>query len=142
MFAYSIFAKIMNGSETEYGQQALQLISNIVHYIVANDFYLIDITGQPTSWGAWNPLIINWDRLWSDDRCITCCLLLDNIVFKFCFVYLVVLIRCKFCHGLHRYRITPGIRRGSTRMPTWSLPMRRIRSHLLCRGYLASYYCI
>lgn len=68
MFAYSIFAKIMNGSETEYGQQALQLISNIVHYIVANDFYLIDITGQPTSWGAWNPSIINWDRLWSDDR--------------------------------------------------------------------------
>jgi hypothetical protein len=68
MFAYPIFARIMNGSATEYGQQALQLISNIVHYIVSNNFDLIDITGLPTTWGQWNPPMVNFDRDWSDDR--------------------------------------------------------------------------
>ena len=68
MFAYPIFARIMNGSATEYGQQALQLISNIVYYIVSNNFDLIDITGLPTTWGQWNPPMVNFDRDWSDDR--------------------------------------------------------------------------
>ena len=68
MFAYSILAKIMNGSSTETGQQALDLISNIVYYIVSNDFYLIDVTGLPTSWGVWNPAQINLQRFWSDER--------------------------------------------------------------------------
>ena len=68
MFAYPIFAKIMGGAETPQGQQALQLIENIVYYIVSNNFYLIDVTGLPTTWGVWNPAQINHDRFWSDEK--------------------------------------------------------------------------
>jgi hypothetical protein len=67
MFAYPIFAKLMNQS-SEYVPLALELIDNIVHYIVENDFYLIDITGLPTTWGRWNPAYVNHDPLWSDDK--------------------------------------------------------------------------
>ncbi len=68
MFAYSVFAKIMNGEQSPYGRLALDLIYNIVYYIVSNDFQLIDITGLPTTWGRWNPALINWDQDWSDER--------------------------------------------------------------------------
>ena len=68
MFAYPIVGKIMNGSQTEVGQQALDLIYDIVYYIVSNNYYLIDVTGKPTSWGSWNPNQLNLDRGWSDER--------------------------------------------------------------------------
>ena len=37
-------------------------------YIVTNDYYLIDVDGEPTTWGKWNPTYLNGQRTWSDVR--------------------------------------------------------------------------
>merc|ERR1712137_258276 len=44
------------------------ILTNITHYIVENDFYLIDITGKPTTWGVWNPKEINANSTWYTQR--------------------------------------------------------------------------
>lgn len=43
--SYSLFLFSLEEKSRSY-----RLISNIMHYIVENDFYLIDITGKPTTW--------------------------------------------------------------------------------------------
>ena len=47
---------------------AKKLLSNIVLNIVRNDFNLIDVTGQPTTWGRWGPEMVNGFRGFSDER--------------------------------------------------------------------------
>ena len=47
---------------------AKKLLSNIVLNIVKNDFNLIDVTGQPTTWGRWGPEMVNGYRGFSDER--------------------------------------------------------------------------
>ncbi len=69
MFAYSVFAKAMNQSG-QYAAEAAQLIHNIVTYIISNNFYLIDVTGLPTTWGVWNPTQLNLNRDFSDERSV------------------------------------------------------------------------
>jgi hypothetical protein len=69
MFALPIFAKLMNQSMPA-SQAAAQLIGHLVHYIVENDFYLIDVNGEHTQWGVWNPAFINLDPSWSDGRLV------------------------------------------------------------------------
>jgi hypothetical protein len=55
---------------------ARQLLLNIVGGIVENDYGLIDITGNATTWGKWGPEFVNGFRGYSDERglqseCIT-----------------------------------------------------------------------
>jgi hypothetical protein len=68
MFAYSIFSKAFNNSNPEVAALAVDLINDIVTYIVENDYFLIDVTGLPTEWGIWNPNYINFNRSWCDER--------------------------------------------------------------------------
>lgn len=44
------------------------LIFNIVNYIQKNNWYLIDVTGNRTRWGVWNPAQINNLADWYDER--------------------------------------------------------------------------
>lgn len=39
-----------------------------MHYIVENDFTLVDVTGLPTHWGHWDPPTLNDNQLFSDGR--------------------------------------------------------------------------
>jgi len=48
--------------------EAVGLFSDIVHYIVSNHFYLIDVTGRHTTWGIWAPELLNVNRSYSDER--------------------------------------------------------------------------
>ena len=54
IFAYSILVDIFKNDAVfdEIHLEALQLLDDIMTYIVKNDFYLIDVTGLPTSWGS------------------------------------------------------------------------------------------
>ena len=73
MFGLPIVAKLLHSSLPD-AQAAAQLVRNIVTYIVKNNFYLIDVTGLPTTWGVWNPAQINLERFWSDERLVMCSL--------------------------------------------------------------------
>lgn len=39
--------------------RALKCLDNLMNYIVDNNFYIIDVDGQPTMWGKWNPEYVN-----------------------------------------------------------------------------------
>lgn len=39
--------------------RALKCLDNLMSYIVDNNLYIIDIDGQPTMWGKWNPEYVN-----------------------------------------------------------------------------------
>ncbi len=47
---------------------ALELLRGIVSYVVANNFTLVDVTGEATQWGHWDPKTLNLKRSWSDGR--------------------------------------------------------------------------
>jgi len=40
-------------------QRARTLLDNLMGYIVDHDLYLIDVDGEPTLWGKWNPDYVN-----------------------------------------------------------------------------------
>ncbi|MCE4562796.1 hypothetical protein INQ51_00615 [Maribellus sp. CM-23] len=40
-------------------QRALNMLDHLMTYIVDNDMYIIDVDGQPTMWGKWNPDYVN-----------------------------------------------------------------------------------
>jgi hypothetical protein len=44
----------------EERQRIARFIDAIVSHIIRNDYYLIDVDGQPTLWGRWNPEYVNW----------------------------------------------------------------------------------
>lgn len=47
---------------------AATLLTNTMHYIVKNNFYLLGSTGKPTTWGIWNPTYVNDKPDWFDQR--------------------------------------------------------------------------
>ena len=40
-------------------QRVLTMLDNLMEYIVENDMYIIDVDGEPTLWGKWNPDYVN-----------------------------------------------------------------------------------
>lgn len=40
-------------------QRALTMLDNMMNYIVDNNLYIIDVDGEPTLWGKWNPDYVN-----------------------------------------------------------------------------------
>jgi hypothetical protein len=61
LYVYPVFYDLV--AETpEEKQRALYLIESITWYIVSNDYYLIDKTGLPTTWGVWNPIDLDSAR--------------------------------------------------------------------------------
>lgn len=45
-----------------------RLINNITSYIVKNGFVLLGPDGKPTTWGRWDPDLLNNDEDWYDQR--------------------------------------------------------------------------
>merc|ERR1711871_6459 len=45
-----------------------RLVCNTANYIVDNNLYLIDADGNRTTWGFWNPLVLNIERPEYDER--------------------------------------------------------------------------
>lgn len=39
--------------------RALECLDNLMGYIVDNEYYIIDVDGEPTLWGKWNPSYVN-----------------------------------------------------------------------------------
>jgi hypothetical protein len=61
LYVYPVFYDLV--AETpEEKQRALYLIESITWYIVSNDYYLIDVTGLPTTWGVWNPIDLESEK--------------------------------------------------------------------------------
>lgn len=82
VFAYPLAAALLgdtplppgpwNTTENTAGASAqntaLELLHGIVSYVVASNFTLVDVTGEATQWGHWDPPTLNLDRSWSDGR--------------------------------------------------------------------------
>ncbi|EDQ89373.1 uncharacterized protein MONBRDRAFT_37087 [Monosiga brevicollis MX1] len=66
MFAHMVIAT--TASDESQRNLSRDILLDIINYINNNDYYLIDVTGLPTRWGIWNPLYINHNRSWSDER--------------------------------------------------------------------------
>lgn len=67
LFVYPIVMNLL-AQNAEEKKRPTELFNNIVTYIVKNGFYLIDITGKPTSWGVWAPEKLNDVKFWYDER--------------------------------------------------------------------------
>lgn len=67
LFALPLYYDLV--AETQQEKQAVySIIDAITSYIVTNDYYLIDVTGKPTTWGVWNPTYLNDNKDWFDER--------------------------------------------------------------------------
>jgi len=45
--------------DEEWKARALKCLDDLMGYIVKNDLYIIDVDGEPTLWGKWNPDYVN-----------------------------------------------------------------------------------
>jgi hypothetical protein len=52
-FAYSIAYDLLPDAELK--KKIRGITARIIDHILANDYYLIDVTGKPTRWGRWSP---------------------------------------------------------------------------------------
>lgn len=52
----------------EERERPRRLVLDIVSYIVRNGYYLIDVTGKPTTWGRWSPADLNRNISYYDER--------------------------------------------------------------------------
>lgn len=69
LFAYATLLTVGFPDNNATARETIvELLVNIASYIVSNNFTLVDITGQPTEWGHWEPATLNVNRDWSDGR--------------------------------------------------------------------------
>jgi hypothetical protein len=81
MFGYFFYHELV-ADETEKKVIANH-VSRIVDHLIAHDFTLTDIDGQPTRWGVWNPDKLNRDPEWAPDRSLNSLELLSFIKLAF-----------------------------------------------------------
>lgn len=67
IFAYTLYYKLVARTREEVDLVST-LITDMMTYIVENDFYLIGPDGKPTTWGIWNPKYVNDNPDWFDQR--------------------------------------------------------------------------
>lgn len=65
-FAYPIAYDLL--PDDELRQQVAETAKRITDHIVEHGFYLVDMDGQPTTWGVWAPEKLNHDETWWGDR--------------------------------------------------------------------------
>lgn len=56
---FALTAILELADDTLWKQRALTMLDNLMNYIVDNDLYIIDVDGEPTLWGKWNPDYVN-----------------------------------------------------------------------------------
>ena len=71
-FAYPLVKEVLApvNRNVSGGDAAAALLLDIARNIVQHNFTLEGPDGLPTQWGDWNPLRINFNRSWSDNRAI------------------------------------------------------------------------
>lgn len=52
----------------QYAAAAAETLIHLVRYVVGNNFTLVDVTGNATTWGHWEPSAINQNEVYSDER--------------------------------------------------------------------------
>lgn len=68
LFAYPLLARLAAPDAPADADAANEVLRNLTRHIVTHGYRLVDVTGQPTRWGHWEPALINGDRAWSDER--------------------------------------------------------------------------
>lgn len=84
-FAYSLYYDLV-ADEAEK-QKIRATVGRIMDHIIQNDWYLVDLDGQPTRWGVWNPKQLNQNvRLpggedidWSQERALNSLEILSHL---------------------------------------------------------------
>lgn len=66
-FAYGVILDHVAESDEEISR-VVWVLDGITSYIVKNDYYYIDVTGQPTKWGRWNPIDLNENSQYYSER--------------------------------------------------------------------------
>lgn len=59
IFVAAVMDEFVVETETEKKRVA-DFIDEILMHMINNDYYFVDIDGEPTLWGRWNPEYINW----------------------------------------------------------------------------------
>ena len=67
LFVVSVMDKFIVKTE-EDKQRITNFIDAIMTHIIENDYYFVDVDGQPTRWGRWNPEYVNWYPDYVSDR--------------------------------------------------------------------------
>ena len=67
LFGQSLYYLLVAETEEER-EIAGQSILSMVDYIHDHDYYLLDVTGNHTKWGVWNPNQLNHDATWYSER--------------------------------------------------------------------------
>lgn len=65
-FALVLMAEYMDDPDLQ--QRAVKLLDDMVGYMVANNYTLVDVDGKPSLWGRWNPEFINRFQTMIGDR--------------------------------------------------------------------------
>lgn len=68
---YLFIASVMNEfvvENSEEKERVTNFIDAIMTHIIENDYYFVDVDGEPTRWGRWNPEYVNWYPLHVSDR--------------------------------------------------------------------------
>lgn len=66
-FAYGLVLDQVAVTDDEK-RRAIDAIDRLTSYIVENDLYYIDITGEATQWGRWNPADLNGNSQYVSER--------------------------------------------------------------------------
>jgi hypothetical protein len=69
IFALTMILELSD--DAQWKARALKCLDNLMGYIVKNDLYIIDVDGEPTMWGKWNPDYVNKFPINVGDRKIT-----------------------------------------------------------------------
>ena len=69
VFAMTMILELSD--DAAWKARALKCLDNLMTYIVKNDLYIIDVDGEPTMWGKWNPDYVNKFPTNVGDRKIT-----------------------------------------------------------------------
>ena len=69
IFALTVILELSD--DAQWKARALKCLDNIMSYIVKNNLYIIDVDGEPTMWGKWNPDYVNKFPVNVGDRKIT-----------------------------------------------------------------------
>ena len=69
IFALTLILELSD--DAQWKARALKCLDNLMGYIVKNDLYIIDVDGEPTMWGKWNPSYVNQFPKNVGDRKIT-----------------------------------------------------------------------
>jgi len=69
VFALTAILELVH--DTAWKARALKCLDDLIGYIVDNNLYIIDVDGEPTMWGKWNPDYVNSFSKNIGDRKIT-----------------------------------------------------------------------